>query len=221
MGHPPKIEAYTIIGFDPAMAGNAAFVVATYNRADGRIYVLDCINMAEPTPQKIRATIEDLVERYKPQEFRVEINAHQKAYSLDDELRNWLAGYGVRLDAHFTGKNKWDTSFGVASMSTLFGTVRDEKFQKNNIIELPSSDGSEGIKALTQQLLTWKPETKAKTDCVMAMWFAVIRIRELMQQNTRAIQYVGNRWATRAQKEQRMAVNLDEAFHDQWQDIYG
>ena len=221
VGHPPKVEAYTIIGFDPAMAGNAAFVVATYNRADGRIYVLDCINMAEPTPQKIRATIEDLVERYKPQEFRVEINAHQKAYSLDDELRNWLAQYGVRLDAHFTGKNKWDTSFGVASMSTLFGTVRDEKFQKNNIIELPSSDGSEGIKALTQQLLTWKPETRGKTDCVMAMWFAVIRIRELMQQNTRAIQYVGNRWATRAQKEQRMGINLDEAFHEQWQETYG
>jgi hypothetical protein len=221
VGHPPQVEAYTIVGFDPAMAGNAAFVVAAYNRADGRIYVLDCINMAEPTPQKIRATIEELVNRYKPQEFRVEINAHQKAYSLDDELRNWLAQYGVRLDAHFTGKNKWDTSFGVASMSNLFGTVRDEKFQKNNIIELPSSDGSEGIKALTQQLLTWKPDTKGKTDCVMAMWFAVIRIRELMQQNTRAIQYVGNRWATRAQKEQRGSINLDEAFHDQWQDIYG
>jgi hypothetical protein len=60
--------------------------------------------MTEPTPQKIRATIEELVIKYKPQEFRVEINAHQKAYSLDDELRNWLAGYGVRLDAHFTGK---------------------------------------------------------------------------------------------------------------------
>jgi hypothetical protein len=106
-------------------------------------------------------------------------------------------------------------------MSTLFGTIRDEKFQKNNIIELPSSDGSEGIKALTQQLLTWKPETRGKTDCVMAMWFAVIRIRELMQQNTRAIQYVGNRWATRAQKEQRMGINLDEAFHEQWQETYG
>ena len=156
-GHPAQVEPHIVIGFDPAMTGNAAFVVCTYNRADGKIYVNDCVNMTEPTPQKIRATIEELVIRYKPQEFRVEINAHQKAYSLDDELRNWLAGYGVRLDAHFTGKNKWDTSFGVASMSNLFGTVRDEKFQKNNIIELPSSEGSEGIKALTQQLLTWKP----------------------------------------------------------------
>jgi hypothetical protein len=220
-GHPAQVEGHTVIGFDPAMAGNAAFVVCTYNRADGRIYVAECINMSEPTPQKIRATIEELTIRYRPQEFRVEINAHQKAYSLDDDLRNWLAAHGVRLDAHFTGKNKWDTSFGVASMSNLFGTERDGKFQKNNILELPSSEGSEGIKALTQQLLTWKPDTKGKTDTVMALWFAVIRIRELMQSASRTSQYASNRWATRAQMDNRYAVNLDEAFAEQWQDMYG
>jgi hypothetical protein len=220
-GHPTQVEPYIVIGFDPAMAGNAAFVICTYNRADGKIYINDCINMTEPTPQKIRACIEELVIKYKPQEFRVEINAHQKAYSLDDELRNWLAGYGVCLDAHFTGKNKWDTSFGVASMSNLFGTIREEKFQKNNLIELPSSEGSEGIKALTQQLLTWKPNTKGKTDTVMALWFAVIRIRELMQNNSNTSKYLSNRWATKAQMNNRYAINLDDAFAEQWHDIYG
>jgi hypothetical protein len=220
-GHPPQVEGYTIIGFDPAMAGNSAFVVTNYNRADGKIYVLDCINMEDPTPQKIRACIEELVQKYKPQEFRVEINAHQKAYALDDELRNWLAQYGVRLDAHFTGKNKWDTSFGVASMSNLIGTERDGKHQRNNIIELPSSEGSEGLKALTQQLLTWKPETRGKTDTVMALWFAVIRARELMQQASKTSQYLNNRWATRQQMNNRFAVNLDDAFADQWQEQYG
>jgi hypothetical protein len=106
-------------------------------------------------------------------------------------------------------------------MSNLFGTVRDEKFQKNNIIELPSSDGSEGIKALTQQLLTWKPETRGKTDCVMALWFAVIRIRELMQAGSKTSMYASNRWATRAQMDNRFAINLDEAFAEQWQETYG
>ena len=221
VGHPTQIETHTVIGFDPAMAGNAAFVVVAYNRADGKIYVLDCVNMSEPTPQKIRATIEELVQKYKPQELRVEINAHQKAYSLDDELRNWLASYGVRLDAHFTGKNKWDTSFGVASMSTLFGTVREEKFQRNNIIELPSSENSEGIKALTQQLLTWKPDTRGKTDCVMALWFAIIRCRELMQNANRGASHAYNRCATRSQKDRRGSINLDEAFAEQWQETYG
>jgi hypothetical protein len=222
VGHPTQVEGYTIIGFDPAMgAGHAAFVPITYNRSDGMIYVLDCINMSEPTPQKIRAMIEELVEKYRPQELRVEINAHQKAYSLDEDLRQWLGAYGVRLEAHHTNKNKWDTSFGVASMSTLFGTMYNEKFQENNQIELPSADGSEGLKALTQQLITWKPDTRGKTDCVMALWFAVLRAREFMQQTSFMNHYTNNRWSTRAQREKRVIINLDEAFAEQWAENYG
>jgi hypothetical protein len=220
-GCPERVEGYTIVGFDPAMGtGHAAFVVINYNRADGKIYVLDTVNMSEPTPQKIRSQIEELTLKYSPQEFRVESNAHQKAYSLDEELRNWLAVHGVRLDSHFTGKNKWDTSFGVASMSTLFGTIQNDKHQGNNIIELPSSEGSEGIKALVQQLLTWKPDTRGKTDCVMALWFAVMRAREMMQQSSSINFFANNRWATRAQRDRRIVVNLDEAIADQWQQVY-
>jgi hypothetical protein len=221
-GHPRHIESgYTIIGLDPAMAGATAAVVATYNRSDGKIYILDCINMTEPTPAKIQTLIEEWVEKYRPQELRIEINAHQKAYALDDNLRNFLASYGCQLNSHFTGKNKWDTSFGVASMATLFGNTRDGRFQDNNLIELPSNEGSEGLKALVQQLITWKPDTRNPTDCVMALWFAVIRIRELMQTSSRVGQYAQNRWATRAQKSNRGSLNLDEAFASQWSEQYG
>jgi hypothetical protein len=100
------------------------------------------------------------------------------------DLRNYLASYGCQLNSHFTGKNKWDTSFGVASMSSLFGTIHDGRYQDNGLIELPSNEGSEGLKSLVQQLITWKPDTKNPTDCVMALWFAIIRIRELMQQSS-------------------------------------
>ena len=219
-GHPQHVEGYTIIGLDPAMAGATGAVVCTYNRADGRIYVLDAVNMTEPTPAKIQNLIEDWVEKYRPQELRIEINAHQKAYALDDNLRNFLAGYGTQLNSHFTGKNKWDTSFGVASMATLFGNTRDGRFQDNNIIELPSNEGSEGLKTLVQELITWKPDTKNPTDVVMALWFAVIRIREMMQRSSQATQYANNRWATRAQVERRYAINLDDAFADQWSQQY-
>jgi len=221
VGHPNHVEGYTIIGLDPAIAGKTALVAITYNRADGKIYVLDCLNMSEPSYQKIRSAIEAFTEKYHPQEFRIEINAFQKAFELDDDLRGWLAGRGVRLSSHFTGKNKWDSNFGVASMSSLFGTVRDDKHQKNNLIELPSSEGSEGIKALVQQLLTWKADTKGATDTVMALWFAVIRARELIQSGTRVTPYLNNRWATRAQMEQRYSLNLDDAFAEQWQETYG
>lgn len=221
VGHPTETDGYTVIGFDPAMAGHAAFVVTHYAKMAKKIYILDCVNMADPTPQKIRATIEELVLKYKPQEFRVEINAHQKAYSLDEELKQWFAIHGVKLDSHFTGKNKWDTNFGVASMSNLLGSERDGKFQNDNIIEFPSSEGSEGIKALIQQLITWKPDTKGKTDCVMAMWFAVIRCRELMQKSAFSAKYAQNRWATRAQREKRYTVNINEIIHEQWNENYG
>lgn len=220
-GHPKRTDGlYTIIGLDPAMAGRTAAVAISYNRADGKIYVLDCINMAEPTPQKIRSLMEEWVIKYRPQEMRIEINAHQKAYSLDDELKNWLAAYGCTLNGHFTGKNKWDTSFGVASMSNLFGETREGRFQDNNIIELPSLEGSEGLKSLTQQLITWKADTKGPTDCVMALWFAVIRARELMQQSNSSARYNYNRWVTHSQLEKRTSVNLDEMFHDQWVEYY-
>jgi hypothetical protein len=221
-GHPKNLEStYTVIGLDPAMTGNTAAVVLTYNRADSMIYILDAINMTDPTPMKIRALIEEWVPKYKPQELRIEINAHQKAYALDDELRGWLSMYGCQLNSHFTGKNKWDTSFGVASMAGLFGTLRDGRFQDNNIIELPSNEGSEGLKALVQQLITWKPDTRNATDCVMALWFAVIRVRELMQQSSQSAKWMQNRWATRAQTERRFSINLDEAIAEQWQQTYG
>jgi hypothetical protein len=221
-GHPRHIEGtYTVIGLDPAMAGATAAVVATYNRSDGKIYVLDCVNMIEPTPMKIQALIEEWVEKYKPQELRIEINAHQKAYALDDNLRNYLAGHGCQLKSHYTGKNKWDVSFGVASMASLFGTIREGRYQDNGLIELPSNEGSEGLKTLVQELITWKPDTKNPTDCGMALWFAVIRFRELMQASSRVGQYAQNRWATRAQQSRRGSLNLDEAFAEQWSETYG
>lgn len=221
-GHPKHTEsAYTIIGFDPAVSGCSAFVAVTYNRTDGKIYVLDCINMVEPTPQKENTLIREWVEKYKPQEFRVEINAHQKYYAMDTDLRNYLAQWGCQLNSHFTGKNKWDISFGVASMASLFGSERDGRFQDNNIIELPSNEGSEGLKSLVQQLITWKPDTKNPTDCVMALWFAIIRVRELMQRSSKVGQYQNNRWATRAQKAHRGSIQLDEAFAEQWAQTYG
>ena len=221
-GHPKSVSnLYTVIGIDPAMAGATGAVVLSYNRDDGKIYLLDCVNMTDTTPQRLRDLMEEWVIKYRPQEMRIEINAHQKAYDLDDDLRNWLAQYGCQLKPHFTGKNKWDAGFGVASMSTLFGTTRDGRFQDNGLIELPSNEGSEGLKALVQQLITWKPDTRNATDCVMALWFAVIRVRELMQQNSNAARWANNRWSTRLQQEQRVSINLDEVYQEQWTEFYG
>jgi len=209
-GHPSDGQWVTIMGLDPAMSGKTAGIIYSVDRLSGRRMVLDAHNMSDPTPQKIRSLIESWVERYQPMELRIEINAHQKAYELDTELNQYLASNGVRLNSHFTGRNKWDTAFGVAAMSTLFGSMRDGKFQGDNLLELPDHQNNEHFKALINQLITWKPETKGPTDLVMALWFCEIRARELIQQGLNRQSHLNNRWATRRGNANKFVVNLND-----------
>ena len=211
VGHPKDASAlYTIMGLDPAMSGNTAAVILSVDRKTRMRYVLDVENMRDPSPQKIKTLIETWVEKYRPNEIRIETNAHQKAYALDEDLRSYLASNGVRFSSQFTGKNKWDASFGVAAMSDLFGTVRNNEHQDDNLIELPSQDGSEGVKSLIQQLITWSPDTKGKTDCVMALWFCELRAREIVSHNTMGRAYANNRWITQRQAGTRYIVNVND-----------
>ena len=210
-GHPKEQgQWYTIMGLDPAMTGNTAAVVMTVDRRTKKRYILDVENMSDPTPQKIQTLIESWVTKYRPNELRIEINAHQKAYALDEELRTYLASQGVRFASQFTGKNKWDAAFGVAAMSGLFGTMRGNTHQNDNLMEIPSQEGSEGIKALIQQLITWTPDTKGKTDCVMALWFCELRAREVIGISKIGQTHVYNRWATPRQLSNRGVLDINE-----------
>jgi hypothetical protein len=222
VGHPPKSDFYTIMGIDPAMSGKTAAVMMAFDRRTQVRHILDVYNMEDPNPQKIRALMEDWVNKYSPNELRVEINAHQKAYALDEELNQWLASRGIQFRSHFTGKNKWDIDFGVASMAALFGTERDGKYQDDALIELPSSEGNEHVKALVNQLLTWSPGVKKSqaTDCVMALWFCEIRVKELIQQSGFAQSHTHNRYATKAGIRSRGTVNLDDLAAAQYAEAY-
>lgn len=214
-GHPRDGQWVNIMGFDPAMSGKSGFVMYAVERNTGERMVLDVHNMADSTPQKIRALIENWVEKYRPMEIIVEINAHQKSYALDTDLNQWLAQYGTRLKPHFTGKNKWDTSFGVAAMSSLFGTVRDNKHQDDNLLSLPSHEGSEHLKALINQLITWRADTKNPTDLVMALWFCEIRAREMVLNGTFRQSHLNNKWLSRRNDTGRGVVNLDDLAYEQ------
>jgi hypothetical protein len=207
------------MGLDPAMSGKTAMVVYAVNRETNKRYVLDVHNMSESTPQKIDSLIKEWVIEYNPQELRIEINAYQKAFSLDNELRMWLASRGTALREHFTSKNKWDVNFGVAAMSSLFGSMRDGKYNKDNLIELPDNS-NEHVKALVNQLITWKADTKGPTDCVMALWFCEIRAKELIQQSNFRTAHANNKWATRRNVAMQGVVNLDEMAMESLSGLY-
>ena len=139
-------------------------------------------------------------------------NAFQLFLTQDTEIRNYLGSRGIRLVEHYTGKNKMDAEFGVASMAPLFGQLDNQgKHIKNsNLIEFPRTD-NENVKALVEQLITWSAGTKNKQDGPMALWFAETQMREYInQEGAYGGTFVKNPFATRGQLKSRKVVNLEE-----------
>ena len=212
-GHPKTTQGFHYIcGLDPAMVGDTAAVCYAVDRATLKRYIVDAIKVTGPTPAQIRQLMFDWTDRYKPSEWIVERNAFQSFLTQDEGIRQYLATRGVILREHHTGNNKWDAGFGVASMSTLFGTKQsDGKHHRDNLIHLPS-DQTEMIKALIEQLITWSPTTKGKTDMVMALWFCEIRAREIINYGNHNIHHMKNPFLSRAEQAKRIVVNLDDLF---------
>jgi hypothetical protein len=214
-GHPRDVNGFSIIcGLDPAMVGDTAVVCYAVDRVTHKRYIVDAIKITRPTPAAIRQLIFDWTSLYQPSEWIVEKNAFQSFLTQDEGIRQNLASRGVLLREHHTGTNKWDSGFGVASMSTLFGTKQhDGKHHRDNLIHLPS-DQTENVKALIEQLITWSPTTKGKTDMVMALWFCEIRAREMLNQGLHKTHHMKNPFLSRYEVGKRTVVNIDELLAD-------
>lgn len=211
-GHPESLSnLFTVCSMDPAMSGDTFGIVYAGDRSTQKRYVLEAARVTAPTPQQIREMIFAWTEKYNPQLWVIEKNAFQLFLTQDQEIRNFLSSRGIRLVEHYTGKNKMDLEFGVASIAPLFGTSKDNKFIKDsNLIELPHAD-NEHIKALIEQLITWSAGTKNKQDGPMALWFAETQMRDyLNQMGAYGNGWIKNPFATRGQMAKRRVVNIEE-----------
>jgi hypothetical protein len=211
-GHPESLQSQFIIcSMDPAMSGDTFSIAYSGDRSNQKRYVLEASRMPAPTPQQIRELIFSWTEKYNPQVWVIEKNAFQLFLTQDTEIRNYLSSRGIRLIEHYTGKNKMDAEFGVASMSSLFGISKDNKFIKDsNLIELPHAD-NEHIKALIEQLITWSAGTKNKQDGPMALWFAETQMRDYINQlGSYGNGFIRNPFATRGQMAKRKVINIEE-----------
>ena len=210
-GHPRDLNGFSFVcGLDPAMVGDTAAVCYAVDRVNHKRYIVDATKITRPTPAQIRQLIVDWTNVYTPAEWVVERNAFQSFLTQDEGIRQFLASKGVLLREHHTGNNKWDAGFGVASMSTLFGTKQqDGKHHRDNLIHLPS-DQTENIKSLIEQLITWSPTTKGKTDMVMALWFCEIRAREMLNQGIHTTHHMKNPFLSRFERGKRKVINIDE-----------
>lgn len=204
---PQGMHGLTVVaGLDPAAAGNTAAVVLGLDRQTGKRYLLDVFNQGSLNYNQIISTIKDWTLAFGVQEWRIEKNNVQAWLTQDQGLLDFLRARGVVVQPHFTHGNKWDADFGVASMAALFDGYEDGR----NLIDLPSSKQHAGIQALREQLITWHPETKGKTDIVMALWFAEIRCRELMNENQLITHWDNPRYRSTIQEEHMFTIDIDD-----------
>ena len=212
---------YRVCSMDPAMAGDTAAVAYAVDRQTGMRYILDVAVMTGPTPAKIRELIENWTEEFKPHEWVIESNAFQLFLTKDEDLNRWLASRGVPLVPHYTGRNKIDPEFGVASLAPLLGTVREEEglgrrvHNRNNLVSIPDTRRCVGARMLTEQLLSWDPRVPArhrKQDTVMAWWFAELRARKVLNTVEDGGQqfYYGSRFTSERERDRQAVISLDE-----------
>ena len=182
---------WTIASMDPAMAGDTFTIVGKVDRATQKRWIENCFVQGSPSPEYFRDLIKRVTLEYGVNEWVIEEQGFQGFLVHDPEIRAFLATRGVRMTGHYTGKNKLDPDFGVASLSALFGTTRRindaagrEVFVSgSNLIELPDPDMSQGVKALIEELLTWVPGkrgSKLRQDGPMALWFFETRARIIL-----------------------------------------
>jgi hypothetical protein len=205
---------YVVGGLDPATAGHTAAVVLGVDRQTRKIWLLDAYNRKGILPREMRRIVQDWTVRYGVNEWRIEENGFQRSFVQDDDLRAFLFSRGVILKPHWTGGNKADPDFGVASMSTLFESDADGKPQ----IYLPNNNGVfPAVAELTEQLIAWQPAVKnQKTDLVMALWFAIIRARELIFLSpTRTQTHMSNAFLSkRRSTRERQVVDLEQLTYE-------
>jgi hypothetical protein len=199
---------YVVAGLDPAATNYTAMVVVGADLSTGRRYLLDVWNQHGALPAQISAVMKEWTRRYGVNEWRIESNAYQASILQDEDLSTWMASRGVRMSAHTTGKNKWDTQWGVATMANLFKGYESG----NNAIEFPSRRNHSGIQALVEQLIAWYPTpnmNRAPTqDCVMALWFCEIRCRELLDFQDGSSHWDAG-WLSEREREEQIVVNID------------
>lgn len=217
-GVPSMHDLYIVGGMDPASSGHTAFVVEGVDlrggEGFGKRYLLAVHNQANMTPGQVRGIIIPWTKLYGVKEWRVERVLLSNWIMQDTEIVTDLANEGCILAPHqTTGNNKWDPIAGVMGMAGVFLSRQ---------IELPNPVHSEAVRQLVEQLTTFFPETKAKTDILMALWFAEVRVRDLIRSHKGEDDdgHVHTWWDSPVHEETRMTVHLAQdgqvELYDTW-----
>jgi hypothetical protein len=159
-------------------------------------FVLNCWMGNRTKPSWYAEQIEMIVPEYHVNEIVIERQGYSNWLYQDERIVRYTREHGIPIAPEYTGAgNKIDPNFGITSLSSLFGGLRERVTNSlnsgtstpvhdgTNVIHLPDPDMSPGVKALVDQLLTWTPGksgAKLRQDGPMALWLAERRARTLL-----------------------------------------
>jgi hypothetical protein len=169
---------------DPAIGGRNV-VMAMHFEPD-RLVVLDVDEKTDLARNSaIAARVEDMIQRMlnlglRPVTLVIEAMAFQKGLMEDESFTALRDRYGIRLESHETGINKYDEDIGMASLAS--------SVEAGNI-DLPYGDEASeySTDVLVAQFRAWKPTrdratgklkfqrgNRLRQDQLMALWFGWI-----------------------------------------------
>lgn len=211
---------YWILSMDPATTGAIGAIVYAVDPKTMMRYVAQAANPSRQTPAQLKSLIKRwCVEFPSIREVVVENTGLNTYFTQDAELRSWIAARGIRFTPHQTGGNKWDPSWGVGSMSTLFGAWdKDEKgmryIEGTRRVEFPRLEHP-ALNNLVKQLLVWTPELdpkKTPCDLVMALWFAECAALRILKPGSRTTgTHQKSRWLSPNLRSKQGTIRLAEA----------
>ena len=212
-----------ILSIDPAGEGNAFLLAMAVDRVKRERWVMNAWMGSHTKASWYADLIEQIVPQYEIHDLVIESNAYATWLIHDERITGYCRDRGVRLVPHQTYGNKMDPDFGVASMSSLFGSTHrrgdgrgnetgEELFAHDNVIVLPDPDKNPAIKALIDQLITWIPHRtggRLTQDAVMALWFAELRARVYLVGGDRPLQHhVKNRYISPRRRRAQAVVPI-------------
>lgn len=155
---------HPILSIDPAGTGEAFLLAYGVDVASRDRWVLNAWMRSGASDIGWYADmIEAIVPEYGIRDVVIEQNGYSSWLIHDQRIVDYCRNRGVRILPHYSGNNKQDPDFGVASMAALFGSLRKhvdngrDVFNDDNMIHLPDPGKSQAVKALVEQLLTWQP----------------------------------------------------------------
>ena len=182
----------TVMSLDPGLGGGNVLTVCQYTPE--KMWLVDQVaDYGFGRTEQILARVREFANMYRPQDFVIEMMAFQQALGKDDRMLQMADQYGFRIYPHVTQDNKFDSTFGVASMAS---SMRCGEMT----IPWGNEDAQERFEPLIRELMQWRPNVrgvKLVQDRVMSLWFAYLfwyKQREYLQSETIKIKLRSMPW---------------------------